>query len=271
MNVKRWKQPKKIDKWSNRLIGGVIKQLTVRIRMKVIFETTICENTLQNRSNFHFVLAKMLVEKQVKLHYFQSFMSSVLSIFKRKTCILHHLAFLDWLPSHDFSSPNTHFQHLKPRILMAILPLSAMFFMALKGFVYAIAVYVYAFCLAFCCILPCVQQQNALHLAAFYLAFCTKTQSILHQNALRFAAKRTLFCSKQPQNRYKWRRFQINIHFANIHMLPLFAPKQTFARIDYLQQDGRLVGKKALIMLKSLLKTRQKNNCCVYIHQARLL
>ena len=63
MNVKRWKQPKKIDKWSNRLIGGVIKQLTVRIRMKVIFETTICENTLQNRSNFHFVLAKMLVEK----------------------------------------------------------------------------------------------------------------------------------------------------------------------------------------------------------------
>ena len=39
---------------------------------------------------------------------------------------------------------------------MAILPLSAMFFMALKGFVYAIAVDVYAFCLAFCCILPCV-------------------------------------------------------------------------------------------------------------------
>ena len=39
---------------------------------------------------------------------------------------------------------------------MAILPLSAMFFMALKGFVYAIAVYVYAFHLAFCCILSCV-------------------------------------------------------------------------------------------------------------------
>ncbi len=39
---------------------------------------------------------------------------------------------------------------------MAILPLSAMFFMALKGFVYAIAVYVYAFRLAFSGILPCV-------------------------------------------------------------------------------------------------------------------
>ena len=35
---------------------------------------------------------------------------------------------------------------------MAILPLSAMFFMALKGFVYTIVVYFYAFRLAFCCI-----------------------------------------------------------------------------------------------------------------------
>ena len=35
---------------------------------------------------------------------------------------------------------------------MAILPLSAMFFMALKGFGYTIVVYVYSFRLAFCCI-----------------------------------------------------------------------------------------------------------------------
>ena len=39
---------------------------------------------------------------------------------------------------------------------MAILPLSAMRFMVCKGVVYAIAVYVYAFRLAFCCILSCV-------------------------------------------------------------------------------------------------------------------
>jgi len=32
---------------------------------------------------------------------------------------------------------------------MAILPLLAMFFMALKGFVYTIAAHIYAFCLAF--------------------------------------------------------------------------------------------------------------------------
>ncbi len=49
-------------------------------------------------------------------------------------------------------------------------------------------------------------------------------------------------------------------------MLPLFDPKQTFARIDYLQQGGRLIGKKALIMLKFLLKTRQDSDYAMYKH-----
>ena len=39
---------------------------------------------------------------------------------------------------------------------MAILPLLSMLFMALKGFVYTIAVDIYAFRLAFSTILPCV-------------------------------------------------------------------------------------------------------------------
>ncbi len=39
---------------------------------------------------------------------------------------------------------------------MAILPLSAMFFMVLKGYVYTIAMYLYAFRLAFSSILPCI-------------------------------------------------------------------------------------------------------------------
>ena len=39
---------------------------------------------------------------------------------------------------------------------MAILPFSVLFFVALKGFVYAIVVDVYAFCLAFSGISPCV-------------------------------------------------------------------------------------------------------------------
>ena len=57
---------------------------------------------------------------------------------------------------------------------MGILPILAMCFMVTKGFVYAIAVDIYAYRIAFCCILTCVLQQITLHLAAFYLAFCTK-------------------------------------------------------------------------------------------------
>ena len=39
---------------------------------------------------------------------------------------------------------------------MAILPLSAMFFMVLQGYVYTIAMYFYAFRLTFSSILPCI-------------------------------------------------------------------------------------------------------------------
>ena len=57
---------------------------------------------------------------------------------------------------------------------MAILPILAMFFMVLKGFVYTIAVDIYA----------------------FRLAFSTKTHCILRHFTLRLASKRTAFCSK---------------------------------------------------------------------------
>ena len=105
-----------------------------------------------------------------------------------------------------------------------------------------------------------------LHFSALCLAFSTKTQSILHQNALRFAAKRTLFCSKQLRNRRKWRCFQINIHFANIHMLPLFGPKQTFARIDFLRQDRRLVDEKGTHNVKILAENQTKQRLAIYKH-----
>ena len=61
---------------------------------------------------------------------------------------------------------------------MPILPFLAMCFMVLKGFVYTIAVDIYAFRLAFSGILPCVLHQNALHLASKHLAFSTKTHCI---------------------------------------------------------------------------------------------
>ena len=57
---------------------------------------------------------------------------------------------------------------------MVILPLSAMCFMVLKGFLYAIAVDVYA----------------------FRLAFSGKSHCISHHFTLRLAPKRTPFCGK---------------------------------------------------------------------------
>jgi len=98
--------------------------------------------------------------------------------FKKKIRILYHLAFLDWLNARNFLSPITRFYPLKSHFLTTILPFSVMFLMSLKGFVYTIAVDIYAFCLAFSAILPCVLHQNALHLAAKRTAFSTKTHCI---------------------------------------------------------------------------------------------
>ena len=61
---------------------------------------------------------------------------------------------------------------------MVVLPFLAMCFMVLKGFVYTIAVDIYAFRLAFSGILPCVLHQNALQLAPKHLAFSTKTHCV---------------------------------------------------------------------------------------------
>ena len=56
---------------------------------------------------------------------------------------------------------------------------------------------------------------------------------------------------------YKWRFLEIYIHFIVFTDQPLFASKQTFARIDFLRQGGRLVGEKVLIMLNFLRKSWQ--------------
>ena len=55
----------------------------------------------------------------------------------------------------------------------------------------------------------------------------------------------------------------MRIHFACIYNYAHFASKQTSARIDYLRQAGDWRAKRALIMLKFLLKTRQKWLCYV--------
>ena len=83
--------------------------------------------------------------KWVNWQYFQLFTSLTLSIFKHKTCILHHFAFLVWLPTHYFLRPITPFQHLKCHFLTVILPFSTLFLMVRRGFVRTIAVYFYAY------------------------------------------------------------------------------------------------------------------------------
>ena len=142
---------------------------------------------------------------QVNRPCFQPFTPYNMFNFKKTTYILHHFSFLFCLPAHYFCSPKTHFQTPKPHFLMTILPFFAMYFMVLKGFVYTFAVDVYAFCLAFSCILHCVLHHFTLRLAPKHTAFSTKTQGVQHQNALRLAAYCTIFCNKQPKSWCKWR------------------------------------------------------------------
>ena len=124
---------------------------------------------------------------QVNHPYFQPFTPYNMFNFKKTTCILHHFAFLFCFPTHDFCSPKTHFQPLKPHFLTTILPFLAMYFMILKGFVYTIAVDIYAFCLAFSCILHCVLHHFTLRFAPKRTAFSTKMHCVQRHIALYFA------------------------------------------------------------------------------------
>ena len=137
-------------------------------------------------------------------HFLQSFTSPILSVFKKKTCILYHLAFLVWFPAHYFITPISRFQPLKSHFLSTILPFSGMCFTALKGFVYTIVVYIYACCLVFSSILHCIQHQNGLRLVPKWPAFSTKTHCVQRHIALRLVAKRSAFSCKWPKIWCKW-------------------------------------------------------------------
>ena len=186
-----YSQAHQIKNSSNqKLINSKVHQLKSSSTQKLKLLSFI----LQNYSNFHAVLAKTLAIKQVNCHFFQSFMPSDMFNSKKKTCILYHLAFLDWLPTRNFLSPITRFQPLKSHFLTTILPFFAMYFMLLRGFVYTILAYIYAFRLAFSSILHCIQHHFTLRLASKRTAFSTKMHCVLHQNALRLAPKCTAFC-----------------------------------------------------------------------------
>ena len=160
------------------------------------------------------LLAKIQVVMQVNSHYFYPFTSFVLSVFKNKTCILHHLAFPFGRQLAIFSRPITHFQTPKTYFFTAILSFLAIFLMVLRGYVYTIMPYFYAFCLAFSTKSHCILHHFTLRLAPKRVVFSGKTQCILHQNAVRLAAYCSKFSGKHPRNWCKWRCFDINIHFA---------------------------------------------------------
>ena len=70
-----------------------------------------------------------------------------------------------------------------------------------------------------------------------------------------------MFSRKQPQTGWKRRLFEINIHFAALTCYPLFAPKQTFERIEFLRQCGRLVSGKGSNNVKILAENKTKQLC----------
>jgi len=71
-----------------------------------------------------------------------------------------------------------------------------------------------------------------------------------------------VFSRKQPQIGWKRRLFEINIHFAALTCYPLFAPKQTFARIEFLRQCGLLVSRKGSNNVKILAENKTKKQLC---------
>ena len=144
---------------------------------------------LQYRSNFHSVLAKIQAIKQVNNYYFQIFTLFDLSVFKNRTCILHHLAFLVWLPAHIFFTPT--YTLFTPKI-----PLFSGYFGLFSHVLHGSKRFCLYNCGVFLCFLSCIQQHFALRLAPFYLAFSTKMHCIQHQNALCLAAYCTAFCTK---------------------------------------------------------------------------
>jgi len=79
----------------------------------------------------------------------------------------------------------------------------------------------------------------------------------LHHIALRFAPKCIALCTKQQEKRLKWQAFEINIHFTAFTDQPLSSSKTTFARIVFLGKVNDWSIKRALIMLKIMLKIRQ--------------
>ena len=120
---------------------------------------------LQNAFCWPTILAKNMAQKQAIDRSFLSCGFLFQSIFKNTTCVLHHFAFLFGRQLANFSRPIKPFQTLKPHFLTTILPFFVLFFMVLRGFIYTIAVDIYASCLAFSIKKHCIQHHFTLRFA----------------------------------------------------------------------------------------------------------
>ena len=207
---------------------------------------------LQNAFCWPTILAKNMAQKQAIGRSFLSCGFLFQSIFKNTTCILHHFTFLFGRQLANFSRQIKPFQTLKPHFLTTILPFLAMFFMVLRGFIYTIAVDIYASCLAFSIKKRYIQHHFTLRFAPKRTAFSTKTRCIQHQNADHLAPKRTTFSGKRPPKWCKRCFVEINIHFEGIYNQPLLASKQTSARIEFLRLGEQLVDKNGTFRVKFL-------------------
>ena len=121
---------------------------------------------------------------------------------------------------------------------MCILLFLAMFFMVLNGFVYTIAVNIYAYRLAFSSILPCVQHQNALHLAA-----------------------------NSPKSAANCGFMQCVFILSASTTAPLLHPNKPSRESDFCGRVGGWWPKTALIMLKNVLKILHRvGRCTAFTH-----
>ena len=81
---------------------------------------------------------------------------------------------------------------------------------------------------------------------------------VLQHIAVCFAAYCTILCCKQPKSWCKLQFYAMYIHLACINNYPLLAPKQTFAGIDFLRSNGRLVDCKGTHNVKIYAKNKTK-------------
>ena len=175
---------------------------------------------------------------------------------------MHHFAFLDWLPTHIFSTPNYPLLAPKTHFLAAILPFLAMYFMVQKGFVYTLSVDIYAFRTALSTILHCVLHLFTLHLAPKRTAFSTKMHCVLVLNAGYFAANSPKVGANGGSLEYKF-------ILPHSHADPFLHQNEPSRESIFCDKVSTWWIKRALMRLKFLLKTRQKCLCRIPTREQR--